>query len=129
MEIAEVSKQLQAHDVVLHELLLVTNTKQAVINVAQLSRNAHVSAIESKMHAREAELHAQSAEIELKHLLKLCEGVGFDPFGLKMIKSLIKNAGSAVVEHELREIVEQDIREDSLAQNVAKAAGLQVPRT
>jgi hypothetical protein len=129
MEIAEVSKQLQAHNVMLNKLLMVTNTKQAVINAAQLTRNAHVSAIEARMHAREAELHAQSAETELKHLQKLCEGVGFDSMSLKMIKALIKNAGLKVVEHELREIFEQDIREDVLAQNAAKAAGLQVPRT
>jgi hypothetical protein len=128
MEIAEVSKQLHTRNAVLNELLVVTNTKQAVINVAQLSRNAHVSAVEAKMHAREAELHAQSAEIELQHLQKLCEGVGFDPMSLKMIKQLIKNAGLAVVEHELREIVEEDLREDALAQN-AEASGLHVPRT
>jgi hypothetical protein len=107
---------------VLEELLLVTNTMQAVINAAQLSRNAHVSALEAQMHAREAELHAQSAKIELNHLQKLCEGVGFDPMSLNIIKGLIKNAGLAVVEREMRKIVEEDLREDAAAAAAAENA-------
>jgi hypothetical protein len=103
MEIAEVSKTLRNHAVVLSELLLTTKITQCVINAAQCSRNANVNAIEAKMHAREAQLFSERAAVEVTRLQQLCEDVDFDARTMKVVKGLIKNAGLTVLKDELRE--------------------------
>lgn len=72
LEIAEVCKTVHHHSLMLRELVLTVQMKQAILNSVESYKQAKISAMKAKKHARDAELNAKRAGVELERLQRLC---------------------------------------------------------
>lgn len=99
LEIAEVCTTLHFRSIMLNQLVLTVQIKQALVHTIQCHGQAKISAEKAKEHARNAELKVERASLELLRLQNLC-APDFDEETLQAIKELVKNNGLASREHE-----------------------------
>lgn len=90
LEIAEVCNTIDAHSLMLRELLLTINSEQVVLNSVEAYRQAKISAAHAKKYARQAELSVHRAGMELERLQKLCRP-DFDDETVRAVRALVNS--------------------------------------